>query len=252
MLRPLGHSSRCIISSAPRTLCARRRRPSSPLCPPSRRGSRRNRRRHTARQETRGRNRARASAAGRHGAWRKDGRGRDSIVRGGRRRSRTPATGRGDRSPGVSFRQRAGGPLPRHSRSSRLSRSSSRSTRFTFAPSLSSPGLTGRSSNRRRPGVLDARLLGHDSGYAPSLPRCVSASGVCSTFHPSRRAFGPPQDEDPPEGVARRKAQSYGSRSRRRPRGRLSARHMRSRCDLPSPAEADFAKAGAIAHAYLR
>ena len=74
--------------------------------------------------------------------------------------------------PAQDLRQRAGATLPHRSRRSRLSRSSTRSSGLTLALSLSSPGLTGRSSNRRRPGVLDARLRGHDSGHAPSLPRC--------------------------------------------------------------------------------
>jgi hypothetical protein len=84
-------------------------------------------------------------------------------------------------------------------------------------------------------------------GHAGVLLRCrdaFEASGVCCCSHPSRRAFGPPQDEEPRTDFVRRggapkSANPMASRSLRRPRGRLSARHMRI-CSK------------AVAHAYLR
>jgi len=52
--------------------------------------------------------------------------------------------------------------------------------------------------------------------------------------------------------MTRRKAQNPMAPSVAGHGRRLSARHMRSSSDLPSPAEAGFAKARAIAHVHLR
>jgi hypothetical protein len=74
-------------------------------------------------------------------------------------------------------------------------------------------------------------------GHADMLLRCRDAFShpEFARPHPSRRAFGPPQDEKsfPPNGLRPKgwraeKRNPMASRSRRRSRGRLSARHMRS------------------------
>jgi hypothetical protein len=62
--------------------------------------------------------------------------------------------------------------------------------------------------------LLDARLRGHDSGHAPSLPRCVRSIRSLLFLLPQRTS----PERTSSEGVARRKAQSYGIRIRCRTR----------------------------------
>gem|GEM_PF-3558765 len=88
-----------------------------------------------------------------------------------------------------------------------------------------------------------SEAVAHFTSHASSPRRGTRASPVnARNPRPSRRAFGPPQDEGPPRGVARRKTQVlWCPRSLRNRGGRLAARHMRSKPMRSSRPEAGSA-----------